>query len=78
MHRCAPRARLDDACRRVIIDGMDRLRDRVILITGSTGIAAAAAERFVAEGRVSSSLRARPTMPAASRSAWVPRGRRPS
>lgn len=29
---------------------MDRLRDRVILITGSTGIAAAAAERFVAEG----------------------------
>jgi NAD(P)-dependent dehydrogenase (short-subunit alcohol dehydrogenase family) len=36
--------------RRVIIDGMDRLRDRVILITGSTGIAAAAAERCVAEG----------------------------
>ena len=31
--------------RRVIIGGMDRLRDRVILITGSTGIAAAAAER---------------------------------
>jgi NAD(P)-dependent dehydrogenase (short-subunit alcohol dehydrogenase family) len=29
---------------------MDRLRDRVILITGSTGIAAAAAERCVAEG----------------------------
>lgn len=29
---------------------MDRLNDRVILITGSTGIAAAAAERFVAEG----------------------------
>jgi NAD(P)-dependent dehydrogenase (short-subunit alcohol dehydrogenase family) len=29
---------------------MDRLRDRVILITGSTGIAAAAAERFVGEG----------------------------
>jgi NAD(P)-dependent dehydrogenase (short-subunit alcohol dehydrogenase family) len=29
---------------------MDRLRDRVILVTGSTGIAAAAAERFVAEG----------------------------
>ena len=29
---------------------MDRLRDRVILITGSTGIAAAAAERFVREG----------------------------
>ena len=38
------------ARRRVIIDGMDRLRDRVILITGSTGIAAAAAERCVAEG----------------------------
>ncbi len=35
---------------RVIIVGMDRLRDRVILITGSTGIAAAAAERCVAEG----------------------------
>ena len=35
---------------RVIIGGMDRLRDRVILITGSTGIAAAAAERCVAEG----------------------------
>ena len=29
---------------------MDRLRDRVCLITGSTGIAAAAAERCVAEG----------------------------
>lgn len=29
---------------------MDRLRDRVILVTGSTGIAAAAAERFVGEG----------------------------
>ena len=29
---------------------MDRLRERVILITGSTGIAAAAADRFVAEG----------------------------
>jgi NAD(P)-dependent dehydrogenase (short-subunit alcohol dehydrogenase family) len=29
---------------------MDRLRDRVILITGSTGIAAAAATRFVGEG----------------------------
>jgi NAD(P)-dependent dehydrogenase (short-subunit alcohol dehydrogenase family) len=29
---------------------MDRLRDRAILITGSTGIAAAAAERFVGEG----------------------------
>ena len=29
---------------------MDRLRHRVILITGSTGIAAAAAERCVAEG----------------------------
>ena len=29
---------------------MDRLRDRVIFITGSTGIAAAAAERCVAEG----------------------------
>ena len=29
---------------------MDRLRDRVILITGSTGIAAAAAERCLAEG----------------------------
>lgn len=29
---------------------MDRLRDRVILITGSTGIAAATAERCVAEG----------------------------
>jgi NAD(P)-dependent dehydrogenase (short-subunit alcohol dehydrogenase family) len=29
---------------------MDRLLDRVILITGSTGIAAAAAERCVAEG----------------------------
>src|SRR3990170_4625545 len=36
--------------RGVIIGGMDRLRDRVILITGSTGIAAAAAERCVAEG----------------------------
>ena len=29
---------------------MDRLRDRVCLVTGSTGIAAAAAERFAAEG----------------------------
>ena len=29
---------------------MDRLRDRVILITGSTGIAAATAVRCVAEG----------------------------
>ena len=29
---------------------MDRLRERVILITGSTGIAAAAADRFAAEG----------------------------
>src|SRR6187200_3035997 len=29
---------------------MDRLRDRVILITGSTGIAAATASRAVAEG----------------------------
>jgi NAD(P)-dependent dehydrogenase (short-subunit alcohol dehydrogenase family) len=29
---------------------MHRLRDRAILITGSTGIAAAAAERFVGEG----------------------------
>src|SRR5688572_13929760 len=29
---------------------MDRLRDRVILITGSTGIAAMTAERCVAEG----------------------------
>ena len=33
-----------------MIGGMDRLRDRVVLITGSTGIAAAAAERCVAEG----------------------------
>jgi NAD(P)-dependent dehydrogenase (short-subunit alcohol dehydrogenase family) len=29
---------------------MDRLRDRVCLVTGSTGIAAASARRFVAEG----------------------------
>jgi NAD(P)-dependent dehydrogenase (short-subunit alcohol dehydrogenase family) len=29
---------------------MDRLRDRAILVTGSTGIAAAGAERFVREG----------------------------
>jgi NAD(P)-dependent dehydrogenase (short-subunit alcohol dehydrogenase family) len=29
---------------------MERLRDRVILVTGSTGIAAAAAERFAREG----------------------------
>lgn len=33
-----------------MIGDMDRLRDRVVLITGSTGIAAAAAERCVAEG----------------------------
>src|SRR5678815_5582974 len=29
---------------------MDRLRDRVCLVTGSTGMAAAAAERFASEG----------------------------
>ena len=30
--------------------GMDRLKDRVCLVTGSTGIAAASARRFAAEG----------------------------
>lgn len=36
--------------RRVIMGAMERLRDRVILITGSTGIAAAAAERCAVQG----------------------------
>ena len=42
---------------------MDRLRDRVILITGSTGIAAATAVRCGAEGASVSSSRGRRTTP---------------
>ena len=51
---------------------MDRLRDRVILITGSTGIAAATARRAVAEGASVFVVSARPSTPVAWPTTWRP------
>ena len=45
--RAVVRAAVDRA---ILEDVTDRLRDRVCLVTGSTGIAAASARRFAAEG----------------------------